>query len=439
MPLLGHESISHDAYRYEHVSFIFQGILMLAHISKSARYLVMTSCFSSISGCSSDGGLSELAAMGMLVGGAATGDSGLAVAGVAGYVGVMLVAPLLSDDSETGSSPYPSSVAVPTIPGASAAVPTTAAAIIAAEVPDAYRNESCDYLEVAVVFAYERLDGRKKANDIEGQQIAQARIAARSKAMSEKKCPPSTWVGGRIGISMDNVDPRYVAMYKIPAEGAMVLSVAPKGSADKAGIKVGDVITEVNGKPIRNAIDLRTVLGHAPIGSVQNLKLRRDTKFMVANTEVAGPANPLPTLAFQTSSAIAPPLPVQTPQAETSKPEKTRNFCLAYLAIENTYGAVISPIQEKHDYDGSSTAMLASLKSYIAKVKQVQPGAWGEFDNGVISCESDTYNCMAQTKGGLFTKKQTAGQFCHYTRAEAELELAGMHKGDPSSQTVAWP
>jgi S1-C subfamily serine protease len=195
-------------------------------------------------------------------------------------------------------------------PGVSTVVPSTAptttAALIAAEVPEAYRNESCDYLEVAVVFAYERLDGRKKANDIEGQQIAQARIAARSKALSDKKCPPSSWVGGRIGISMDNIDPRYVAMYKIPAEGAIVLFVAPKGAADKAGVKVGDVITAVNDKPVRNAIDLRTVLGHSPIGSVQNLKIRRDTTFMVASPQMEGPATPLPSVATLISSNAAP-------------------------------------------------------------------------------------------------------------------------------------
>jgi S1-C subfamily serine protease len=152
-------------------------------------------------------------------------------------------------------------------------------------------------MEVAVVFAYERLDGRTKANDIEGQQIARARIAARSTALREKNCPPSTWVGGRIGISMDNIDPRHVELYKIPADGSIVLFVAPNGSADRAGIRVGDVITAVNDKPIRNAIDLRTVLGHSPIGSVQKISIRRDATFISASPQIEGPAMPLPPVA----------------------------------------------------------------------------------------------------------------------------------------------
>lgn len=414
---------------------------MLVHISKSARYLAIASCVAGLSGCAYDGGIGDLATLGAIGGSMMPGvDSGTVAALGAVAAGSMIVVPLLSNDSETGASPSSSSVAIPTTPGASAAAPpATAAMLIAAEMPDAYRNESCDYLEVAVVFAHERLDARKKANDIEGQQIAQARIAARTKAWSDKKCPPSTWVGGRIGISMDNIDPRYVAMYNIPAEGAIVLFVAPKGAAEKAGIKVGDVVIAVNDKPIRNAIDLRTVLGHAPIGSVQSLKMRRDTKFIMANAEVAGPANPLPTVALLNSSTIATPPPVRASLAEPAKSEKTRNFCLAYLAAENTYGSTVSPIQEKHDYDGSGTSMLASLKSYIAKVKQAQPGVWGDFDDGVISCASNTHVCLVQAKGGFFTKKQTAGQFCHFTLAEAEAELAQMHKGDPSAKTVAWP
>lgn len=280
---------------------------MLVDISKSARYLAVACCFLSINGCSSDGGLGELATLGALGGSMIPGvDSGTVIALGTVAVASMVVVPLLSDDSETGSSPSSSSMVIPTTPGTSTAAPTIVAALIAAEVPDAYLNESCDYLEVAVVYAHERLDGTKRDNDIEGQQIAQARIAARSKALSEKKCPPTTWVGGRIGIGMDNIDPRYVAMYKIPAEGAMVLFVASNGAADKAGIKVGDVITAFNDMPIRNVIDLRTVLGHSPIGSVQNLKLRRDTTFMVVSPQMEGPAIPLPSVAALVSSKAAP-------------------------------------------------------------------------------------------------------------------------------------
>lgn len=156
-------------------------------------------------------------------------------------------------------------------------------------------------------------------------------------------------------------------------------------------------------------------------------------------SEAGAVQKPIESKIATTAPPITPTPPAQEAIGEPAKSKKTRNFCLAYLAAENTYGATISPIQEKHDYDGSGTSMLASLKSYIAKVKQVQPGVWGDFDDGVISCASNTHVCLVQTKGGLFAKKQTAGQFCHFTLAEAEAELAQMHNGDPSAKTVAWP
>ncbi len=46
-------------------------------------------------------------------------------------------------------------------------------------------------------------------------------------------------------------------------------------SADKAGIKAGDVITEVNGKPISGASDLRSKISLMPIGSELHITVIR--------------------------------------------------------------------------------------------------------------------------------------------------------------------
>lgn len=351
---------------------------MLEHVSKSARFLTIATCLAYLNGCASDGGLSELAAMGMLVGGAATGNTGLATAGVAGYAGVMLVAPLLSEDSETKVSTTP-------------VVPTTT-------------------------------NGTQPA-------VASTTVVA----------PPTSQ--GKLGVEVETLSTSMgTAVGLKPAKGALVIATTKSGTGDKGGLKALDVIVEVAGQPVADIASLQAIVGNMRAGYKAPVRVWRGHAFKDLAVEVARstPSSAIATSAVP-ASAVAIPPPVKTQLAESAKPEKTRNFCLAYLAIENTYGAIVSPIQEKHNYDGSGSAMLASLKSYVAKVKQEQPGIWGEFDNGVISCESDTYVCMAQTKGGLFTKKQTAGQFCHYTLAEAETELAQMRVGDPSLKTVAWP
>jgi S1-C subfamily serine protease len=36
-------------------------------------------------------------------------------------------------------------------------------------------------------------------------------------------------------------------------EGAIVLSVTPRSPAEKAGLRVGDVVTQVNGNEVKNA------------------------------------------------------------------------------------------------------------------------------------------------------------------------------------------
>ena len=61
-------------------------------------------------------------------------------------------------------------------------------------------------------------------------------------------------------------------------DGAIINAVEPNSPAEKAGLKARDVITAVNGKSIRNSIDLRNKVGLMPIGETLNLDLIRNGK-----------------------------------------------------------------------------------------------------------------------------------------------------------------
>lgn len=61
-------------------------------------------------------------------------------------------------------------------------------------------------------------------------------------------------------------------------EGALVSSVQPGGPADKAGIKAGDIIVEVNGKKISDISDLQNQVMKNPPGSKLKIKVIRDGK-----------------------------------------------------------------------------------------------------------------------------------------------------------------
>ncbi|MBD3671202.1 MAG: PDZ domain-containing protein, partial [Gammaproteobacteria bacterium] len=61
-------------------------------------------------------------------------------------------------------------------------------------------------------------------------------------------------------------------------EGAVVTSITKGSAAEKAGLKVGDVVIEVNDKKVDNSATLRNIIGLIPVGTRLSLKVLRDGK-----------------------------------------------------------------------------------------------------------------------------------------------------------------
>lgn len=61
-------------------------------------------------------------------------------------------------------------------------------------------------------------------------------------------------------------------------QGALVSQVVEGSAAEKAGIKAGDIITAVNGKPVKDASALRNTIGLLSIGERVDVALLRDGK-----------------------------------------------------------------------------------------------------------------------------------------------------------------
>lgn len=72
----------------------------------------------------------------------------------------------------------------------------------------------------------------------------------------------------RWGLGLADLTPDVREQVQIPAEvkGAVVQRVQPGSSADDAGLRNGDVITEVNRHPVRSAADVQQQLGSVPKG-----------------------------------------------------------------------------------------------------------------------------------------------------------------------------
>jgi Do/DeqQ family serine protease len=65
--------------------------------------------------------------------------------------------------------------------------------------------------------------------------------------------------------------------------GALVSSVVPGGPAEKAGVKAGDVIVSLDGKPIKEHRDLLRLLLERPVGATVQLSIVRERKPLTIN------------------------------------------------------------------------------------------------------------------------------------------------------------
>ena len=85
---------------------------------------------------------------------------------------------------------------------------------------------------------------------------------------------------GLLGVNIYTLTPDLVQAAGAPADiqGALVSQVAEGSSADKAGIKVNDIITSVNGQLVKGAPELRNAIGLLRIGDKVEIGLVREGK-----------------------------------------------------------------------------------------------------------------------------------------------------------------
>ena len=84
---------------------------------------------------------------------------------------------------------------------------------------------------------------------------------------------------GYMGVGIADVTPEQVKFFNVTkAVGAVVTQVENNSPASRAGLKVGDVITEVNGKMVNDAGELQVVVGQKEPGTKLDLTLMRDGK-----------------------------------------------------------------------------------------------------------------------------------------------------------------
>src|SRR5438874_11186592 len=97
---------------------------------------------------------------------------------------------------------------------------------------------------------------------------------------------------GSIGVSFqEELGTNAITLKELgaPTGGVVIMGVEPGSPAEKAGLKGGDVITNVNGKPVKTGNDLVSPIAQAPIGSKVKIGYvdRKSTRLNSSHVEIS--------------------------------------------------------------------------------------------------------------------------------------------------------
>jgi serine protease Do/serine protease DegQ len=93
---------------------------------------------------------------------------------------------------------------------------------------------------------------------------------------------------GRLGVQTQDVTPELARSLNLTAsDGAIVTGVDPGSPAERAGLRRGDVVSAVNGRPIRGSADLRVRAGLVPVGESVDFRVLREGRSLVVKAQVA--------------------------------------------------------------------------------------------------------------------------------------------------------
>jgi serine protease Do len=93
---------------------------------------------------------------------------------------------------------------------------------------------------------------------------------------------------GFLGIVLQPLSDELAKQFKLEStNGALIAEVAGKSPAEKAGLKTGDVVTEVSGKKVEGTRELQLMIANMAPGSKADLRVMRDGKDQTFTVELA--------------------------------------------------------------------------------------------------------------------------------------------------------
>lgn len=94
--------------------------------------------------------------------------------------------------------------------------------------------------------------------------------------------------GARLGVMVMSLTPELRSYFGAPNDkGVLVAKVEPGSSAEKAGVKVGDVIVDVKGNSVDDASDVIDALSESKTGDKVHVAVVRDHKSMGVDATIS--------------------------------------------------------------------------------------------------------------------------------------------------------
>ncbi|HET6675468.1 MAG TPA: Do family serine endopeptidase [Nitrospiraceae bacterium] len=94
-------------------------------------------------------------------------------------------------------------------------------------------------------------------------------------------------IRGFLGASTQDVSPLLAKVFRLPdVKGSIVTDLQAKGSAERAGLKRGDVVVRFDGRDVMDSGHLKNLIAVATIGSKHRLEVVRDARIMQAELVV---------------------------------------------------------------------------------------------------------------------------------------------------------
>lgn len=160
-------------------------------------------------------------------------------------------------------------------------------------------------------------------------------------------------VRGFLGASTQDVSPPLGKIFRLPdVKGAIVTDVQSKGSAERAGLKRGDVVVRFDGRDVMDSGHLRNLVAQSSIGSKHRLDLMRDGKLYQAELVIQ-----------------------EAPRERTKKAQAASTVSTVHPLAGVVFDDVTPPLARQMDLSVSHGVVVTDLEEgSLAEASGLQPG-----------------------------------------------------------------